>query len=150
MKKWALVAPAVLAMASCDQPDVHILTAQLYDPAEACVGQSSGVDVLAGPAVGDNCSPSCLTATSGDATSVYVTTVCGPFPDYTVEGPDATAGAADPCTGAFAAFAAYEDSGVTCPLTADDAGEDGEADGGAPADGGDAGDAAATDAPSGD
>ncbi|HEX3343929.1 MAG TPA: hypothetical protein VHS09_05115, partial [Polyangiaceae bacterium] len=137
------------AVASCDEPDVHILTAQLYDPAGACVGASNGVDVVQGPSTGDNCSPSCLSIASGDGSSVYVTTVCPPFPqDYGVETEDTTDGAADPCIGAFGAYAAYEDSGVTCPPPEDEAGSDGaqEAgdDGGAsPGDGGtDGGDGA--------
>jgi len=90
--RWGVVLPAVLVVASCDEPNVHILTAQLYDPAGACVGQSDGVDVVQGPSTGDACNPSCLTITSGSTTSVYVTTVCPPFPqDYTVEGEDAAA-----------------------------------------------------------
>ena len=136
--RWTVMIPAVLVVASCDAADVHILTGQLYDAAAACVGQSSGVDVVQGAATGDSCNPSCLTVTSGDAMSVYVTTVCPPFPgDYTVEAEDAATGAGDPCTGAFAAYAAYEDSGVTCPVTEGDGGEEAGDDGGGPV--GDAG-----------
>jgi hypothetical protein len=62
-----------------------------------------------------------------------------------VENPDEAGSASDPCTGAFAAYAAYEDSGVTCPVPADDAGDGGPDDDGAtPADG------AASDAPPSD
>jgi hypothetical protein len=129
--RWGVVLPAVLVVASCDEPNVHILTAQLYDPAGACVGQSDGVDVVQGPSTGDSCNPSCLTITSGSTTSVYVTSVCPPFPqDYTVEGEDAAAEAGDPCPGAFAALAAYDDSGVTCAPPADDAGDEGGGTGG--------------------
>ncbi|MGD0529211.1 MAG: hypothetical protein ABSE49_28995 [Polyangiaceae bacterium] len=141
-KKWALVVPAVLAMASCDQPDVHILTGQLYDPGEACVGESNGVDIVQGPSTGDNCNPACLTISAGDATSIYVTTICPPFPgDYSVENPDEAGSASDPCTGAFAAYGAFEDSGAVCAATTDDAGEGGSDD-----DGGTSGDAAPSDA----
>jgi hypothetical protein len=119
--RWWLVPPAVLALASCDEPGVHILTAQLYDPTRQCVSPSESVDVVNGPATGDNCSPQCLTITVGDATSVYVTTVCPPYPgDYAVEGEDATTGSGDPCTGAFAA---YDQDGDICPPIAADAGE---------------------------
>ncbi|HEY3816533.1 MAG TPA: hypothetical protein VGL81_05145 [Polyangiaceae bacterium] len=129
--RWALVVPAVLAVASCDEADVHILTAQLYDPSAACVGASDGVDVVNGPATGDSCSPTCLTIAEGDANAVYVTTVCPPFPgDYSVEGEDAGAEAGDPCPGAFAAYAAFEDSGVTCPVTEGDGGVEGGEEGG--------------------
>lgn len=148
--KWAVVFPAVvLAVASCDEPNVHILTGQLYDPAAACVGVSNGVDVLPGAAVDDNCSPSCLTTTSGDSSAIYVTTECPPFPGYTVEAEDATTGAGDPCTGAFAAYAAFDDSGVTCPVTEGDGGEEAGDDGAAPGEAG-AGDAGPGDAGAGD
>jgi hypothetical protein len=130
--RWTIVLPAVLAVASCDEPGVHILTALPYEPAGACLEPSTAVDVVNGPATGDNCNPACLEITSGDAMSVYVTTVCPPFPgDYTVEAEDAATGAGDPCTGAFAAYAAYLDSGVNCPPTEGDGGEEGGEDGGA-------------------
>jgi hypothetical protein len=123
--RWSLVLPAVLAVASCDEPGVHILSAQLYDPTRACVGVSDGVDVVNGPSTGDACNPSCITITSGSTTSVYVTTECPPFPlDYSVEAEDAAAEAGDPCPGAFAALAAYDDSGVTCPPPEGDGGEE--------------------------
>jgi hypothetical protein len=139
--RWALVFPAVLAVASCDDANVHILTGQLYDPVRMCVGPSSGVDVINGASTGDNCSPSCLTiaspTTSGTTTAVYITTVCPPFPvDYSVEAEDAATEAGDPCPGAFAAY--IDDAG--CPPTPDDGGDDG---GGT---GGDAAGDAATDA----
>lgn len=147
MKKWAVFVPAALAVASCDEPNVHILTAQLYDPAADCVSASDGVDVANGPATGDNCGPECLSITSGDATSVYVTTVCPPFPlDYTAEAEDAASGAGDPCTGAFAAYEGYLDSGVTCPVITGDGGEEAGDDGGTMGDAGDAGDAGSSDA----
>ena len=124
--RWSVVLPAVLVVASCDEPNVHILTAQLYEPAGACVGPSNGVDVVNGASTGDACDPSCLTITSGSTTSVYVTTQCPPFPgDYSVEGEDASTEAGDPCPGAFAALAAYDDSGVTCPPEEGDGGEEG-------------------------
>ena len=150
--RWAAFVPAVLLVASCDQPDVHILTGQLYDPTAACVGPSSGVDVIQGPSTGDSCNPSCLSIASGDASYVYVTTICPPFPgDYTVEAEDAAAGAGDPCTGAFAAYADYLDSGVTCPVVADDGGEEGGDAGAGMGDAGaDVGTDAAGDAPATD
>ncbi len=135
----------VLVVASCDDVNVHILSGQLYEPQSACLEPSTGIDVFNGGSTGDNCSPQCLSVTSGDATSTYVTTMCPPFPgDYTVEAEDATAGASDPCTGAFAA---YESGDASCPPTL---GEGGAAEGGAEAgdDGASTGDdgASATDA----
>jgi hypothetical protein len=150
--RWSIVFPAVLLAASCDEPGVHILTAQLYEPAGACLTASQGVDVVNGPSTGDNCNPTCLTIASSGTTSVYLTPMCPPFPgDYHVEAADAATDPADPCTGAFAALAAYDDSGVTCPPITDDGGDEGGDAGAGMGDAGaDVGTDAATDAPATD
>jgi hypothetical protein len=127
-----LALSVLLVIASCDDVNVHILSGQLYEPQAACLDPSTGIDVVNGGSTGDNCAPQCLSVTSGDATSTYVTTMCPPYPgDYTVEAEDATTGAGDPCTGAFAA---YDSADAECPPTL---GEGGESDGGVEA--GDAG-----------
>jgi hypothetical protein len=137
--RWALVLPAVVAVASCDEPGVHILTGQLYDPMLGCVGPSNSIDVVSGPSAGDGCDPQCLLV--GDASAVYVTTVCPPYPgDYHSEAEDAAADAADPCVGAFAAYAAYD--GADCPPFVPDAGDEGD-DGGEAGAGDDGGGSAA-------
>jgi hypothetical protein len=133
-----------LVVVSCDDVNVHILTANPYDAAGQCVGVSQAVDVVAGPSNGDNCTPVCLLSSGNEQTEVYVTVVCPPYPgDYSTEAMDATTGASDPCTGAFAAYAAYEDSGVPCGTTSDEGGEDAAPDGGddgsEPTDAGDGG-----------
>ena len=142
--RWWLVLPAIVAVASCDEPGVHILTAQLYDAANACLGPSDSIDVVNGQSTGDNCDPQCLSITVGDATSVYMTTVCPSYPgDYTVEGRDTAFEAGDPCIGAFAVY--DSDAGVCPPVAADagEAGDDGGGESGAGDDGGgSAGDAA--------
>jgi hypothetical protein len=133
MRKALLALPVALAIASCDDVYVHILTGQQYDPVNQCVQAPAGIDVVSGGATGDNCDPTCLVATAGDASFVYVTTTCPPYPQgsgaYTVEGQDATTGPSDPCTGAFAAYGAYLADGATCPATVacdgGDAGDDG-------------------------
>ena len=130
-----LALSVLLVIASCDDVNVHILSGQLYEPQAACLDPSTGIDVVNGGSTGDNCAPQCLSVTSGDATSTYVTTVCPPYPgDYTVEAEDATTGAGDPCTGAFAA---YDSADAECPPTLGEGGPE------------DAGDAA-TDAGTGD
>ena len=124
-----LALSAGLVVASCDDVNVHILTGNQYDQALGCVTASEGVDVVEGPSNGDNCSPQCLVASGDDSSSVYVTTVCPPYPgDYTTEALDAADGDGDPCFGALAAYAAYEDAGATCPATVADAGPDAPAD----------------------
>jgi hypothetical protein len=127
----------VLAVAACDDGNVHILSGQLYDPQAQCIEPSTGIDVVNGNSTGDNCAPACISIESGDATSVYVTTMCPPFPgDYTIEAADAATDDADPCTGAFAA---YESEAGECPAVLPEAGEAGGDDaagdaGGPPAD----------------
>ncbi|MGH7294180.1 MAG: hypothetical protein ACRELB_04575 [Polyangiaceae bacterium] len=121
MKRVAALAVFV-AIASCDDVSVHILSGQLYDPQNACLESSTGIDVVQGGSTGDNCSPQCISVAVGDATSTYVTTTCPPFPgDYTVEGEDATTGSNDPCT---SALAAYESGDAACPATETEGGPD--------------------------
>ncbi|HEY6463426.1 MAG TPA: hypothetical protein VIY73_24835 [Polyangiaceae bacterium] len=133
MRKWAAFA-AVLAVAACDDVNVHILSGQLYVPQDQCIEESTGIDVVNGPSTGDNCAPTCLSIESGDATSVYITTMCPPIPgDYTIEAQDAATDDADPCTGAFAA---YESEAGECPAVFPEGGEgdggDAESDAGPP------------------
>jgi len=136
--KRLLAACAALAVASCDDVSLHILTAQPYQApgsgqATGCLLPGGAIDVVGGAATADNCDPTCLVAGSGDAQSVYFTTACGPYPDYTAETQDQLDGAADPCVGVFAALAADAqcvpgDGGDAEAAPGDDGG-DGEASG---------------------
>jgi hypothetical protein len=153
MKKWGAFF-AVLAVAACDDVNVHILSGQLYVPQDNCIEPSTGIDVVNGGSTGDNCAPLCLTITSGDATSVYVTTMCPPYPQdpgYITEAEDAATSDADPCMGAFAA---YESEGGLCPAVLPEAGGEADAagDGGTGSSdaGAEAGDATTADGASGD
>jgi hypothetical protein len=130
---------AVGAAIACSDTNVHILTGQLYNAQGACLGQTSGVDVVSGGGNGDNCPAECLLANAGEAGVVaYVSTTCPPFsPDYTTENSDQAQDASDPC---FGALAAYE-AGAMCsvdggapeagPEAGPDASADGASDGGA-------------------
>ncbi len=124
-----LALSVAVVIASCDDVNVHILTGQQYDPTNNCVqGTSAGIDVVQGPATGDDCPATCLTATSGDSSFTYVTTVCPPYPgDYTVEAADAATSDADPCTGALAAYAAgtYCGAAASCGDGGDEGGDEG-------------------------
>jgi len=128
--RWTLALAAGLVVASCDDVSVHILSGQQYTSGNpGCVTSSAGVDVVAGPSTGDNCSPECIYATGNSQTLVYVTTVCPPYPgDYTTEALDAAEGDADPCFGALAAYEAFEDAGTVCAPPATDAATDAPAD----------------------
>lgn len=114
------VVAAVGAIAACDDVPVHILSARAYNAPYACLEPTAGVDVVQGGATGDNCAPTCLTASASPTlTYVYITTTCPPYPgDYTAESQAQATDPSDPCTGAFAAYTA----GATCPSTCTDAG----------------------------
>jgi hypothetical protein len=118
----AAAAAAGAATAACDNESVHVYSAQLFVAAEGCLQPSTGLDLLSGPATGDNCAPACLTAPTADGEAVYVSTVCPPYPQgVTVEAANAAVDAGDPCVAALGALAAR----ATC---SEDAG--GAADGG--------------------
>jgi hypothetical protein len=144
-----VAACAVLAVASCDDVTVHILTAQPYQPPGSgqtlgCLQSTGAVDVVNGSATADDCDLTCIVSTSGGAQSTYLTTVCGPYPGYSAETQDQVDGAADPCNGAFAAYAADaqcapSDGGDAEASTGDDGGGGG---GGGEAGGDDGGDTA--------
>ena len=114
-------AAAAIARASCDDVNVHILSASPYEQAQGCLEAEGAIDVVQGPSTGDNCAPTCLVSSGDDQTNVYVTTVCPPYPgDYASEALDAAAG--DPCFGVAAAYAAFVADGATCvPIEAGDA-----------------------------
>jgi hypothetical protein len=136
------------AVTSCDDVGVHILSGELYDPALACLGPTAGVDVVQGGATGDNCAPTCLVATSGDSSFVYVTTTCPPYPgDYTSESSSQATDPSDPCTGAFAAYVA--EAGCPPVGTCGDGGVEAAADGACPAGNDGGGDGASGEASSG-
>jgi hypothetical protein len=146
--KRFVAACAVLAMASCDDVSLHILTAQPYQPPGAgqtlgCLQPSGALDVVGGPATADDCDPTCLVVGSGDAQSLYFTTACGPYPgDYGVETQSQLDGSADPCVGVFAALAADaqclpSDGGDAQAASGDDGGAEASGDDGG---GGEAGD----------
>jgi len=133
------------AAAACDSANVHILSGQLYDTQNDCLGAVSAIDVVNGSDTGDNCAPECLVTGVADAESVYVTTTCPPYAaDYAAETPAMAHGAADPCVGAFAAY----DAGTLCSaLDGGDAAPPEAGGDGAPGDGG--GDASPADARAG-
>jgi hypothetical protein len=105
---------------SCDDVSEHILSARAYQPPAGgqgvgCVGASAAVDIVSGAGGGDNCAPTCLRTGSPDASFTYITTVCPPYPgDYSAESQDAATNAADPCAGAFGAYAVYLADGSIC------------------------------------
>jgi hypothetical protein len=114
---------AALAVCACDNPSVHVYSAQAYDPQGHCVEPSStALDVISGAATGNDCPATCIVGSG----QVFVSVVCPPYPPgYGVETADSGIDPSDPCSGALAAYAA----GITCGAATGDAGA---------ADGGDA------------
>ena len=109
MKRLAILA-AVAALAACDDTNVHQLYGQEYDPTYKCMLPSTSIDVVNGPDPGENCSPTCITATLDGQDYVYITTTCPPYEPYPSELKTQTHGPSDPCTAAFTAY----DENVQC------------------------------------
>lgn len=103
----------------------HVFAAREYVGARDCLDVTSSVDVVAGDDPGD-CSPTCMLLPNDDAgDSVFVTTMCPPFPF----GADTT-GTDPACPKALAAFdrndTCTSDGGSTHPAPVADAGSDAE------------------------
>ncbi len=105
MKRIALLAAAAL-LAACDDTNVHLLYGQQYDPQYGCMLPTQSIDVVAGPDPGQSCPAVCITATLDGDSYVYITTTCPPYGPYPGEKSPGTHSPTDPCTPAFAAYAA--------------------------------------------
>jgi hypothetical protein len=73
---------AVYAALACSSARSHIYAGQLYRAERDCVERSSSIDVVDGPEP-KTCAPACIIApapTDGGAASVYVSTMCAPYP----------------------------------------------------------------------
>lgn len=100
-------AAAAACVVACQDINNHLLEGQQYEPGGACLSAPAVIDDLPGADPGDNCAPECVTvpASPGVPESVIITTTCPPYPHYSPpEAADASRDAADPCTGAFAAY----------------------------------------------
>jgi hypothetical protein len=105
VKRLAILA-AVAVLAACDDTNVHLLYGQEYDQQYKCMLPTTSIDVLNGPDPGQNCAPECITATLDGQDYVYITTSCPPYDPYPAEKQTGYHGPTDPCTPAFAAYAA--------------------------------------------
>ncbi|MCC6555298.1 MAG: hypothetical protein IT372_20245 [Polyangiaceae bacterium] len=96
----ALAGAAALALAACEDTQVHAFGAQRYNADQDCLEEAEIIDVLDGPNPGLCDTPRCWKAPSGE---VYVTTTaCDAPPDF-VEG--TAEPAPSPCAAALAALA---------------------------------------------
>ena len=128
MKRLALLV-AALALAACDDTNVHLLYGQQYESQYGCMMPEQSIDVVNGPDPGQTCTPTCITAELDGQTLAYITTTCPPYDPYPSETKPQTHGPSDPCTAAFAAYTANIECGPDGgpPEGGLDAGADAEA-----------------------
>ena len=121
-----LVVVGARAVGACDEETSHLLIGQLFDPARACLDPEGTIALVDGPVPQSACPPTCVVGPSGqngNASSVYVTTMCGPYPEL-----DDTSGDPAGCSDALTALARGDtcliDGGSSSPAsTNDDAGD---------------------------
>lgn len=128
----------IVGFSACNDTDVHLYSAQKYDPSGKCVQAPVVIDIINGGSTGNDCAPECLVATTdscGDK-ATFVSTQCGPYPEGVVtEGQGDEGDASNLCGPAFNAFA----DGALCPTPDAGDAEAGDAMMGCAADAGDAG-----------
>jgi hypothetical protein len=117
---WVLFGGAVAlligarALGACDQePTSHFLVGQLFEPGRNCLDPENTIALVDGPVPDQSCPVTCVVGPSGqngNASSVYVTTMCAPYPGF-----DDTSGDPAGCTDALAAL----DRGDTCLIDGD-------------------------------
>jgi hypothetical protein len=74
------IAGALAIAAACNDPEQYVFSAAPFDPVNLCLGPYQAVDVVSGGTGQSTCAPTCFV----NGTSVYVSTVCPPFPDPTM------------------------------------------------------------------
>jgi hypothetical protein len=117
----SFMALVVGALASCEDAQTYVYSAQKYDPMGNCVNDYTSVEIVNGSGASSKCKPICLTVGS----DLYVSTMCPPLPAIATE---AQADAGN-CIAAVAAQA----SGRTCDIPVDAGEEEAGNDGGAEA-----------------
>ncbi len=122
------LAGAKLSVLGCDDTGSYIFSGEQYDPTLQCLEPVSSIDIIAGNPPG-SCAPVCILSLPQDGGQIaYVSTMCGPYPNYPFE----TDAGGDPlCLAAMDAFnrdALCEDGGVVV-LDGGDAAANGDATG---------------------
>lgn len=80
MRGATLAALAILALAACEDRELHVFGAQRFDPARGCLEAATTVDVIDGPDPGPCDAPRCWRSPGGE---IFVTTTaCDAPPDY--------------------------------------------------------------------
>lgn len=123
----------IMHISACKNDGTHVYIGRFYLEARDCLGTTSSLDVIEGDVSGQ-CEPVCLVQRRAEAArSVYVATMCPPYPaavEFDVSGTDPV------CAPALAAFARNDtcatDGGSANPRPppasdASDAGDAGDA-----------------------
>jgi hypothetical protein len=100
-------------LGACDNEASHFFVGQLFEPARGCLDPEGSIAQVDGPVPDQACAATCVVGPSGqngNASSVYVTTMCGPYPALAD-----TSGEPAGCTEALAAL----DRGDTCLIDGD-------------------------------
>ncbi len=88
----------LLGAAGCDDGGPRVFTAQLYDAEADCLGTYTPIGRVEAEDFPGDCAPTCLRLDS----ELYLSTLCGPYPDTTtLEPPDS-----ETCAAALAALSA--------------------------------------------
>lgn len=114
---------------ACDSsPESHVYVAALYYPATDCFGPSESLAYIDTPDGDLDCAPTCIvlhTPSNGGPDEVYVSTMCGPYPqNYDISQTDTE------CAAALAAWPAEQtalangSNSCASPSASEDAGED--------------------------
>jgi hypothetical protein len=143
MKRIFVGVTALVACAyACDSsPQSHVYVAALYNPTSACFGPSVSLGYIDTSDGNFDCAPTCIVNDSppgGGSHLVYVSTMCGPYPNYDLSQTDPACAAALAAWPAEEAALANGTSSCASPVS-EDAGEDAGSDGSAPADASEAG-----------
>lgn len=107
----------IVQLSACENDGTHVYIGRFYLESRGCLGTTSSLDVIEGDVPGE-CAPVCLVQRRADAArTVYVATMCPPYP-AAVEFD--TSGADPACAPALAALARNDtcatDGGSAHPL----------------------------------
>ncbi|MEO6420729.1 MAG: hypothetical protein ABIP39_15055 [Polyangiaceae bacterium] len=101
------------ALGACDNETTHFFLGQHFDSTRGCLDPEGSIAQVDGPVPEQACPATCVVGPSGlngNASSVYVSTMCGPYPAFAD-----TSGDPAGCTEALAAL----DRGDTCLIDGD-------------------------------
>jgi hypothetical protein len=101
LSKWSRVAAALatlLANGACSDVGPRVFTAVPYDAEGSCLGEYESIGLVEADSLSASCEPVCLEL----AGTVYVSTLCAPYPDVTTV---LTAAESEECAAALSAEA---------------------------------------------